>query len=367
VLLVNEQLDNFFRSTLIVPQNKLIITSPGTYSRNNLGKYIQKKDLVFNEVLPNPSLNQLVDFLASISIDSKTIIVAIGGGSVIDFAKLVSLFYKTHKNDIQEIIENSRFSDINTSLPVIAVPTLFGSGAEKTPFAVCYIDDKKYSISNPLILPQHVEYITEINLSAPRNIKLANVLDCFCQAFESLTSKNATQESIKYATDVLNILVPISYEYVHSKNIEAASQVALCSDLCGRAIAISKTTGPHALSYYLTSKLKWDHGVAVSLCMLYFLDLYQILNITQTKIPQLTLKNLLDNNSHNSLSDYFIFLGLDIQEYSKNILLFIDIDDWYSSINIERLKNGPDLNDYHFNSISIKNFFSKLANNIIVD
>ena len=362
---MSEQLDNVFKSSRIVLRNKLIITSPGTYSRNNLGMYIQEKDLVFNEVLPNPSLDQLIDFLTRISIDSKTIIVAIGGGSVIDFAKLVSLFYKTHINDIKEIIEKSRFSDIGTALPILAVPTLYGSGAEKTPFAVCYIDDKKYSVSNPLILPQYVEYITELNLSAPRNIKLANVLDCFCQAFESLTSKNATRESIDYATEVLNILVPISYEYIHSKNIEATSQVAFCSDLCGRSIAISKTTGPHALSYYLTSKLKWDHGIAVSLCMLYFLDLYQTLHMTETKKPLLILKHILNKNSHNSLSDYFIFLGLDITKYSKNILRFIDIEDWYSSINIERLNNGPEISDYHFNSVSIKNYYTKISNYII--
>ena len=179
------------------------------------------------------------------------------------------------------------FGSIQKALRLISVPTLFGSGAEQTPFAVCYIGKKKYSVANSLILPTRVEYIPEINISAPTNTKLANVLDCFCQAAESLTARNANNVSLEFAEKTLRLLVPIAKEYVNGNSVVLASKMAEASNLCGKAIAISKTTGPHAMSYYLTSVLNWTHGKAVAFTFVYFLEKYRSFESKDVSIQRL--------------------------------------------------------------------------------
>ena len=356
--LVNSKLKDLFLSNEFVGHRKIIISSAGTSKRNNLKQHLGPNDVLYAKVLPNPSLDQLIHFFRNIQLTPKDIVFSIGGGSVIDFSKLVALFADTPDDEIKGLIETGQFQCIERALKLVVVPTLFGSGAEQTPFAVCYIGKNKYSVANGLILPARVEYFPELNMSAPTNTKLANVLDCFCQAAESLTAQSANDVSVKLAERTIRLLVPIAKEYIEGNRIELAAKMAEASCLCGRAIAISKTTGPHAMSYFLTKELNWEHGKAVAMVFPYFFENYDR-TLKNNPSVQGALNLLFDLIPFNKIEDYFVFLGLDFNNLALELVHSINFEDWLLSVNVERLSNGPILHENWLKKDSIFCFYNR--------
>ena len=356
---VNNQLKEFFSSNL-KSDRKIVVSSKGTSKRLHLQSYLSSKDQLFDCVEPNPNLTQLTDFLHTVKLDSETTVVAIGGGSVIDFSKLVCLFFNTNVDDIGIQIESGAYRNIHSALKLVVIPTLYGSGAEQTPFAVCYIGNKKYSVSSPSLLPKTIYYVSAFSETIPIPVKEENILDCFCQASESLTSVNANELSKSYAVRAINLLVEHALDYVAlNKHVK---EIMKASEYCGKAIAISKTTGPHALSYHLTSIHALPHGRAVALCFLYFLQFY-----SSPKYKD--LNQLIDFFEQLSISfdcgvdeltvvipKFFDNLGLNANGIKKTISSRLDYEDWFSSVNLERLINGPQISEEDFNEATLKLF-----------
>lgn len=357
---VNDQLIELFGSNEFDGKRKIVISSAGTSNRNNLKQYLGPKDVLYAGVLPNPSLKQLVDFFRIVKTTEEDIIVGIGGGSVIDFSKLVALFAETPGDEIKSIIETARYHSIQKALTLVIVPTLFGSGAEQTPFAVCYIGKKKYSVANDSILPVRVEYIPEINISASSKIKLANVLDCFCQAAESLTARNANKISTEFAVKTLRLLVPIAHEYIEESSIDLSAKMAEASSLCGKAIAISKTTGPHAISYYLTSVLNWSHGESVAFAFVYFVENYRRFANEDESIQRLfqLLNEILPDQT---IDVFFHSIGLEMRLLTLEVLESVDFSNWINSVNQERLTNGPQVEMTWLSKDGMENYYKSLC------
>ena len=352
----NNQLIELFGSNEFDGLRKIIISSNGTSKRNNLKQYTGPNDVLYTEVLPNPSFNQLIDFFSVVQPTDRDIVFGIGGGSVIDFSKLVALFANTPNKEIKNFIESSHSHSIKSALRLVAIPTLFGSGAEQTPFAVCYVGNKKYSVSNDLILPFKIEYIPQLNISAPSITKLANVLDCFCQAAESLTARSANSVSIEYAEKTLRVLAPIAKEYIEVNSIDLASKMAEASSLCGKAISISKTTGPHAMSYFLTANLGWKHGIAVGFVFTFFLEKYKSFKTDHVDIQRL-FNIFRDISLPDQIIEYFTYLGLNIRKLASQVNDDLDFSNWVSSVNLERLSNGPDIDMSWLNEKDLIEFY----------
>ena len=250
----------------------LIISSDGVVKRLNFESVKNQNFLVFSNVPPNPKYNEIVnclDYIKDIKID---LILAIGGGTVIDFSKLISVFKSIPISQIKNSITNN--TTYSRDCDLIFVPTLFGSGAEQTPFAVCYLDNIKYSVSSKDFYPDKVFYFTDLALTIPPKIKLANILDCFCQACESITSKNSNSKSISYSTKAIENCILYAEEYIKNSTPKSISKIAEASKNSGKAIAITKTTAPHALSYFLTTYHFIPHGYAVGLMFIFFIDIY---------------------------------------------------------------------------------------------
>ena len=363
---VNDQLIEFFGSNEFDGKRKIVISSVGTSKRNNLVQYLGPNDILYAEVLPNPSLRQLVEFFRIVQPTEKDIIVGIGGGSVIDFSKLVALFWETPSNEVRSLIESARYHSIKRALKLVVIPTLFGSGAEQTPFAVCYINDNKYSVSNINILPQKTIYIPEINLTANKDIKAANIVDCTCQAVESLFAIGGNFKSKDYANQCLNLVLIHGIAYVRNSDINETVKISLASNYSGKAIAISKTTGPHALSYYLTKRLGISHGESLVVPFLYFLKIYQDNknNDLHIKKVMLGLSVALDCDIEEVFESFVLFfgkIGIEISNLASLILQEIDINNWLVSVNQERLANNPRMALDRLNSVELIEFLNYLS------
>ena len=199
-------------------------------------------------------------------------IIAVGGGSVIDTAKLLKAFWAGQQS-IYEALDQTQTEDLCPgSLPLIAVPTTAGSGSEATRFAVVYKDKKKYSVEHDALLPDFAVVIPSLLKSVPREIAAASGVDALCQGIESLWSIHSTEESRQYAGDAITLAWQWIEEAVNERSPQALDHMAKASYLAGCAINITKTTAPHAISYPMTSYFGITHGHAVGLLTTRFLQ-----------------------------------------------------------------------------------------------
>ena len=314
-----------------------------------LRELLKNKELkIFKKKFSYPELNELNQIIESLKGFSPDLILAVGGGSVIDYAKTANVLIDSKNLKNQIINSNYEIKKKFTKLAVI--PTTAGSGAEVTSNAVIYIDKMKYSVEGNFLRPDFFFLIPELVIKGSNKIKSSAGFDAIAQAIESLISKKSNHKSVNFAKQSLEISFKNYLNYLNNPNIENTSAMCFAANLAGEAISISKTTAPHAVSYPFTSIYGLSHGHAVSLTLNKFLkfnyvnmkdancnfDLKKRFKIIfdAAKLNNINdFNNFLDNlKSKAKLENNFKNLGIDIKnDYSKII----------SGVNMLRLSNNP--------------------------
>lgn len=223
----------------------------------------------FTKFQLNPKLADIERGVELFRCEQPDLLIAIGGGTAIDLGKLIS-FISPQQDSPRDIIKGDKAGTVN-SRPMIALPTTSGTGSEATHFAVAYIGTDKYSVAHPSMLPAHAVIDPRLTHSLPASITAATGLDAFCQAVESIWAVGASEESIGYAVSSLECSYRHLMTSVKSPTDESRFEMCRASHLAGKAINISKTTAPHAISYILTSKYNIPHGFAVAMTLSKFL------------------------------------------------------------------------------------------------
>lgn len=248
-------------------------------------------------------------------------IVAIGGGSVMDIGK--SIVYRC--------IATGRKTPL-----LIAVPTTAGSGSEATHFAVVYDQGKKQSWIHPDMLPAVVILDEELTFSLPAFQTAVSGFDVLCQAVESYWNKNASEVSRQYATESIQLWQEHILDVIHQPTPFSRKQMLKAAHLAGQAINITRTTGPHALSYYLTSNFGVPHGQAVA----FFLPVFFIYNK-----PHPALCSLLGVANETAASEYVSAMMKKAGLATKLVEIGIDkeqiVEALLSEVNEERFANNP--------------------------
>lgn len=313
-----------------------ILLFRGKSSFNELADIIYKElqGLLVSEFFEfdnNPKyedIQRAISLLAKRKIDC---IVAVGGGSVIDFAKAFKFYAKL-------------------ATPLIAVPTTAGTGSEATQFAVVYVDGKKTSIDDASILPDYAIVDSQFVEIAPRYLKACTAMDTFCQAIESYWSIKSTDESKRYAKEAIAICIDNLEDYVLSDKCDAAERMAKAAYLSGKAINISRTTAAHALSYAITSQYGIPHGHAVALGLggVFASNLRITVDSCQDTRGLEYVYTIMDElhkmifEDEKDIKSAWIRLMESIGlEWSLEKLGIVDICDIVFSVNIQRLSNNP--------------------------
>ena len=272
---------------------------------------------------------------------------AIGGGAVLDYAKIANILNETDNLKFQII--NAKYM-IKKRRPLLAIPTTAGSGAEVTANGVIYIEKIKYSVENKSLVPDYFLLIPELVIGLKRNLKSSAGFDAIAQSIESLLSKKSNTKSVKHATKSLKFSLANYIDHIKNPSLENTFKMCLAANFSGKAISISKTTAPHALSYPFTSHFGINHGHAVSLTFNDFLkfnfeniqyadcnfnlkERYKILfNLTKTsniKELDLFIKNI---KKKANLESNLKKLKVDI---NKSLPLIL------KGVNLQRLSNNP--------------------------
>ncbi|MHA1375237.1 MAG: phosphonoacetaldehyde reductase [Promethearchaeota archaeon] len=220
----------------------------------------------FNDFTPNPKIHDIkkgLDFFKKMNFDA---IIAVGGGSVLDMGKAISIF-SSNEGDPAKIIK--RETEITKKgIPLIRIPTTAGSGSEATHFAVIYIGKTKYSLADQEFLkPEYVIVDPQFTLKLPRKISACSGMDALTQAIESHWNINSTDESKIYSRKAIELIISNLVKVVNDPDKESRKNMAIAANYAGKAINITKTTACHAISYPITSYFNVPHGHAVALTL----------------------------------------------------------------------------------------------------
>lgn len=261
---VSEILDHLSCTSL------LLVADPVAYEQSGASRLLEqalelRKVEIFSNFTPNPSLKALLDGIRHYHAVQPDVILAVGGGTAIDLAKLIG-FCSVQAVDPVDVIKFPP-SNPRRGIPVIVAPTTAGTGSEVTQFAVVYFEGRKYSVAHDYLLPEFAILDSALTKTMPPNITADTGLDALCQAIESLWSIHSTAESIAFATESIQLAwrhLKTAFERPSHEDRQAMCQAA---HLAGKAINISKTTAPHAISYTITSEFGVAHGRAVALTL----------------------------------------------------------------------------------------------------
>lgn len=227
----------------------------------------------FNRFTSNPKFEEALAGSKLFKESKSDTIIAIGGGSAIDIAKSISAFQTQPNHELELAIGSLGFA--NKKLPpIIAIPTTAGTGSEATHFAVIYVDGSKYSIASTQLLPRISILDATFTDNLPTYITACTGFDAFCQAIESYWAVGANNKSLSYSESAIRILMEDFMERSDPPSQKTREMLLKASNLAGKAINISKTTAPHALSYGITTYHGLPHGHAVAATLGAFLEFH---------------------------------------------------------------------------------------------
>jgi acetaldehyde dehydrogenase/alcohol dehydrogenase len=246
----------------------------------------------FFDVQPDPTLKNAKDGAAQMTAFKPDTIIALGGGSAMDAAKIMWVLYEHPEADFMDMA--MRFIDIRKRVYTfpkmgekayfIAVPTSAGTGSEVTPFAV--ITDEQTGVKYPLadyeLLPNMAIIDTDFHMSAPKGLTAASGIDAVTHAVEAYAAMLATDYTDGLALQALkNIFkyLPRAYENGQT-DVEAREKMANAATIAGMAFANAFLGVCHSMAHKLGAFHHLPHGVANALMI------EEVLRFNASEAPQ---------------------------------------------------------------------------------
>lgn len=259
----------------------LLVTTAGFTRRGLTGKIAEwagnNRLQVYDQIRPNPDLDQLDLALESLRGQKFDSILAVGGGSVIDAAKAFSIALALPvERPLSAILRDNRSADVSGRIPVIAVPTTSGTGSEVTQYATLWdlTNGLKCSLAGEHIFPTTAILDSELSLSLPPQETLYTGLDAVSHALESLWNINRNPISELYAISALALACEnLPAVLAAPENRHARTGMQHASLFAGYAISITRTAIAHAISYPLTARLSIPHGLACGFTLAALIDM----------------------------------------------------------------------------------------------
>jgi len=224
-----------------------------------------KRVVLFSDFSANPKIEEFRRILDAFRESRAGLILTVGGGSAIDFGKLVNYFTSRSINT-DAYLQGKRGEDA-VFFPHLAVPTTAGTGSEATHFAVLYNGFKKISVVDKRLIPSHVWLNSAFTASMPLYQTASTGFDALAQAIESYWAVGSTLESRQDSAKALQLCLRHLEGAVLKPTSEHRAGMLKAAHLAGRAINVSKTTAAHAMSYALTAHYGLPHGHAVAMTL----------------------------------------------------------------------------------------------------
>jgi alcohol dehydrogenase len=220
---------------------------------------------IVTEIEANPSFTSVDKAIEQAKMNKTDVMLAIGGGSVMDTAKIVRKALITDLDHVSEIVETDMTIGNNGSR-FIAIPTTHGTSSELTKWATVWDkqNKKKYSVSDDANYPSLAIYDHHFVGSLPLNISKSTTLDALSHSFEALWNKNANPVSDHYAVKAIIKILATFDELKDPVAPETRKELLEACVYAGLAFSNTKTAAAHSISYPLTAYFDVPHGLACS-------------------------------------------------------------------------------------------------------
>ena len=231
----------------------------------------------FYNVAPDPTLACAKEGTAAMRLFEPDVIIAIGGGSAMDAAKIMWVMYEHPEVDFMDMA--MRFMDIRKRIYTfpkmgekayfIAIPTSSGTGSEVTPFAVITDETtgQKYPLADYELLPKMAIIDADMHMNQPKGLTAASGIDALTHALEAYASIMATEYTDGLALQAMkNIFeyLPAAYE-LGAHDAVAREKMATASTMAGMAFANAFLGVCHSLAHKLGAYHHLPHGIANAL------------------------------------------------------------------------------------------------------
>lgn len=217
---------------------------------------------ILDDIPAEPSYEAVQKIVDQFKESGADIIIAVGGGSVLDAAKLASVLV-TEEYGVKELLSDPLRA--KKCVPTILIPTTAGTGAEVTPNAIVAVPEKelKVGIVNANMIADYVILDARMVKNLPKHIAAATGVDALAHAIECYTSNKANPFSDTFALEALDLILShIVPACTDPEAMDDKSKMQIAALYAGFAITAAGTTAVHALSYPLGGKYHIPHGVS---------------------------------------------------------------------------------------------------------
>ncbi|MCB2358723.1 iron-containing alcohol dehydrogenase [Clostridium estertheticum] len=256
----------------------VLITDKGVFNAGILEKPLEVlRSLnveinIISDVPTEPEKKQVMQIFKEANEFKADLIIAIGGGSVMDTTKLVAVLMK-NEGYRENILDTSLI--IENGVKTVMVPTSSGTGAEVTPNAIVIIPEEelKVGIVTDKFIGDYVILDPQMTKSLPPHITASTGIDAFCHCIECFISKKSNPISDIFALKGINLISKyIRRAYINGNDMEARENMLLAAFYGGLSISSASTVAVHALSYPLGGKYRIAHGVSNAMLLPYVME-----------------------------------------------------------------------------------------------
>ena len=256
-------------------QQAMIVTDAGTEARgpvDEVRRHLGSSAVhVFAGVVPEPGeaiVRAGVETMGELRPD---VIIAVGGGSVIDAAKVMRLFYESPDVSLDELTlpfldarkRVSGWPQVPHTLRLVAVPTTAGTGSEVSPAAVLTVGDHKATLADYSLVPDMAVIEPSLTLTMPPEITADTGVDALTHALEAAVSIFASPFTDAFCMQAVNlILEALPKAYVDGSDIAARTDMANAATIAGLAFSNAFLGVNHALAHAVGARFGIAHGRA---------------------------------------------------------------------------------------------------------
>jgi alcohol dehydrogenase len=224
--------------------------------------------VVVNDIQPNPDFSQLAESCRKYARSASTpeVIVALGGGSVIDAAKVLACAGGDFLR-VEAYLKGEMDASALCPTPIIAISTTAGTGSEVTSWSTVWYarEGKKYSLNHPRLYPEAALVDPELTLMLPHSLTVSTGLDALSHALESLWNVNYNPISAEFAVSAACEIIDVLPVLVNQlDDIDLRSRMCRAALMAGMAFSNTKTAIAHNISYPITLRHNVPHGLACS-------------------------------------------------------------------------------------------------------
>jgi alcohol dehydrogenase len=272
-------------------QRCIVVRGRESYERSGAAAHIERalRGRPAQHIRSEPYQTTLANVASATRMAAVTVfdtVIGIGGGSTLDLAKAIAVLPPGEEDHLASVVRDGH--PVTRACNLVLMPTTAGSGSELTAFAALWHGGQKLSLDAPALGADAVLVDPDLLGSVPRPVAVSAASDAICQAAESYWAVAGSDESRELAASAFRQLAAALAAGCAAGSLsqpQLQDELAWGASVAGAAIAISRTTAAHALSYPLTSRLRLPHGAAALLQLPWLIEHNQEVTAEDCRLP----------------------------------------------------------------------------------